>query len=65
MWETRIKYAIKLSSEKRKMAGENINVYRKKKRKMNTKFDSPPKYMGTKSDSLEVCTKHLVIIRIM
>ena len=35
MWETRIKYAIKMSNEKRKMAGEDINVYRKKKQKVN------------------------------
>jgi len=39
MWETRIKYAIKFSNEKRKMAGEDINVYRKKKRKLNVMED--------------------------
>jgi len=67
MWETRIKYAINLSREKRKMVGEDNNGYRNKrrktngKRKMNEQIVSPPKYKGTKIDSFEVCTKHLVI----
>ena len=57
MWETRIKYATKLSNEKRKMAGENINVYRRKKRKMN--IVSTKTNVRKKVNSFKVYTKPL------